>query len=46
MTSDQSAKNPPGPLTRKATGLMDSSLPGKDEKLLEDALAQKYGTNK
>ena len=46
MTNDPSAKNSPGPLTRKATGLIDISITGKDDQLLEEALAQKYGTLK
>jgi hypothetical protein len=46
MTHDRESKDPQGPLTRKATGLINISPSAKDDQLLEDALAQKYGIRK
>ena len=43
--SDQSEQIPIGPVTQKASGIV--SLPsGSDRRLLEDALADKYGVEK
>jgi hypothetical protein len=46
MTHDRESRNPHGPLPRKATGLINISPSAKDDQLLEDALAQKYGIRK
>jgi hypothetical protein len=46
MTHTQETQNMPGPLTRKATGLIHVSAAAGDEKLVEDALAEKYGLHK
>jgi uncharacterized protein DUF6364 len=39
-------REPPAPLTRKATGLIRLPSAAEDERLLEDALAAKYGGRK
>jgi hypothetical protein len=46
MTHDRESEEPPGPLTRKATGLINISSSAKDDQLLEDALTRKYGIHK
>jgi hypothetical protein len=47
MTHEAKTKNSPGPLTRKATGLIHIASPEKnDGQLLEDALVKKYGFHK
>jgi hypothetical protein len=46
MTRTQAAQDLPGPLMRKATGLIHLPPTAGDERLLEDALAKKYGIRK
>jgi|WetSurMetagenome_2_1015567.scaffolds.fasta_scaffold106448_1 hypothetical protein len=47
MTHESETKNPPGPLTLKATGLIHiASSEKKDDQLLEEALVKKYGFRK
>ena len=46
MTHTRETKNLPGPLTRKASGLIHMSPAAEDDQLLEDALAEKYGLHK
>jgi len=47
MTHEWKTRNPPGPLTSKATGLIHiPSSEKSDDQLLEDALAGKYGFRK
>jgi hypothetical protein len=43
MMRARGVQEPAGPLTRKATGLIRLSSDKADERLLEDALAAKYG---
>jgi len=43
MIRAHGAQEPTGPLTRKATGLIHLSSSKDDERLVEDALATKYG---
>ena len=43
MTRARGSQEAMGPLTRKATGLVRLSSASGDERLLEDALAAKYG---
>ena len=43
MIRVRGAQEPTGPLTRKATGLIRLSSAMNDERLVEDALAAKYG---
>ena len=46
MGSTSTLQEPPAPLTRKATGLIRLRSAVGDERLLEDALAVKYGGRK
>jgi len=46
MTRARGSQEPTGPLTRKATGLIRLPSAAGDERLLEDALAGKYGIRK
>ena len=46
MTHGREAQDQPSPLTRKATGLIRLSPTAGDERVLEDALAEKYGIRK
>jgi hypothetical protein len=39
-------QQPPAPLTRQATGLIRLPSAAEDDRLLEDALAAKYGVRK
>ena len=43
MSRTSGGQEPPAPLTRKATGLIRLPPGAEDERLLEDALAAKYG---
>jgi hypothetical protein len=42
----ETEKRPPGPLTRKATGLARVPAGKTDRQLLEDALAERYGLSR
>jgi hypothetical protein len=46
MDRTSALEEPPAPLTRKATGLIRLPSADEDERLLEDALAAKYGRRK
>ena len=46
MGRNSGFEEPPSPLTAKATGLIRLPAGGEDERLLEDALAAKYGGRK
>jgi hypothetical protein len=46
MTHSRETRNLPGPLTRKATGLIHVPADARDEELLEEAIADKYGVHK
>ena len=46
MGRTSGVQEPPAPLTRKATGLIRLPPGAEDERLLEDALAAKYGGRK
>jgi hypothetical protein len=46
MGRNSKLQEPPAPLTRKATGLIRLPSAAEDERLLEDALAAKYGGRK
>ncbi len=46
MTSARSSQEVVGPLTRKATGLIRLPEAATDDRLVEDALAEKYTVSK
>jgi len=46
MTRARASQEPPGPLTRKASGIIRLPQASRDERLLEDALAAKYGARR
>lgn len=46
MTHGHEKRDLPGPLTRKATGLIHVPADSSDEELLEEAMAAKYGVGK
>ena len=46
MGRTSGVQEPPAPLTRRATGLIRLPSGAGDERLLEDALAAKYGSRK
>jgi hypothetical protein len=46
MTHAREIPGIPGPLTRRASGLIRLSNTAKDDQLLKDALSQKYGLEK
>jgi len=46
MTRVRGSQESPSPLTRKATGLIRPSPDSPDERLLEEALAGKYGVRR
>ena len=46
MTRSRETRDLSGPLTRKAKGLIRLPADSTDERLLEDALAEKYGAGR
>lgn len=46
MTGMRRPQEPTGPLTRMATGLVHLPVDSSDQRLLEDALSEKFGARK